>query len=142
MEDEVGKLEEADLIIFQFPVFWFHMPGKMKTYIDDVFIAGRDRIWINDGRPQGGDYGSGGLMQNKKYLLSTTWNAPTEAFNDPTKLFAGKNVEEAFFMFHKMMTCMGASALPGFSCHNIMREPDIERDKAAFRAHLAGIVES
>lgn len=135
IEDEVYKLDWADVIIYQFPIYWFHMPAPMKAYIDDVFMAGRGKIWINDGRDQGDNYGSGGLL-NAKYMLSTTWNAPDEAFTDPEQLFDGKGVDGALFGFHKMNEFMGASALPSFSCHNIVKRADLDADKARFLVHL------
>ena len=137
--EEVQKLKKADVIIFQFPIYWFHMPGKMKCYIDDVFMTGRGEIWINDGRDKGGLYGSGGLMQEKKYMLSTTWNAPNEAFNDPAQVFKGADIDGALFPFHRMMAFMGATALESFSCHNIVKEGDVEKDKQRFLAHLGNI---
>lgn len=141
-EDEVTKIENADVIIYQFPIYWFHMPGSMKTYFDDVYMAGRNKIWLNDGRAQGGEYGSGGLMQKKKYMLSTTWNAPEKAFNDPDQLFDGKSVDDALFMFHKMQEFMGASSLPTFACLDIMKHPDIDRDLARFNQHLISVFDN
>lgn len=138
-DEEADKLAWAQVIIWQFPVYWFHMPGKMKTYIDRVFMAGRNKIWLNDGRAQGGAYGSGGLMQDKRYMLSTTWNAPSEAFNDPQQLFDGKNIDDVFFAFHKMMDFMGADALPSFSCHDVVRNADIAADEERLEEHLAKI---
>lgn len=137
IEEEVSKLETADVLIFQFPVYWFNMPGSLKTYLDDVYTAGRGRIWQNDGRAQGGPYGSGGMMQEKTYMLSTTWNAPVEAFRDPDMLFEGKTVDEAFFMFHKMQQFMGAKPLASFSCHNIVQNMQIDADQERFAQHLA-----
>ncbi|NVK17272.1 MAG: NAD(P)H-dependent oxidoreductase [Methylocystaceae bacterium] len=136
VQEEVAKLKKADVIIFQFPIYWFHMPGMMKTYIDDVFMTGRGEIWINDGRDQGGPYGSGGLMQEKRYMLSTTWNAPLEAFNDKSQVFAGADVDGALFPFHRMMAFMGAKPLASFACHNIVKAGDVEKDKELFVKHL------
>lgn len=133
---EVAKFKRCDVMIFQFPIYWFHMPGIMKTYIDDVFMAGRGEIWINDGRDQGGLYGSGGLMQEKRYMLSTTWNAPSEAFNDDAQVFKGADVDGALFPFHRMMAFMGASPLESFSCHNIIKDSQFENDKKRFLSHL------
>jgi len=134
---EVKKISACDVMIFQFPVYWFHMPGGLKQYIDQVYMAGRGTLWLNDGRAQGGPYGSGGLMQDKKYMLSLTWNAPLDAFGDPEKLFEGREVDDAFFMFHKMQQFMGATALPTFSCHNVIANPEIETDCARLQDHFA-----
>ncbi len=38
--DELDKIKRADLIIFNFPVYWFSMPAIMKGWFDRVFISG------------------------------------------------------------------------------------------------------
>ena len=37
---EMEKLEAADLVIFQFPVWWFGMPAILKGWADRVFARG------------------------------------------------------------------------------------------------------
>lgn len=37
---EVEKLKRADLLIFQFPIWWFGMPGILKGWADRVFARG------------------------------------------------------------------------------------------------------
>ncbi|KAM8966963.1 ribosyldihydronicotinamide dehydrogenase [quinone] [Pelodytes ibericus] len=37
---EQKKVHEADLVIFQFPLYWFNFPAIMKGWIDRVFIQG------------------------------------------------------------------------------------------------------
>lgn len=37
---EMEKLERADFVIFQFPVWWFGMPAIMKGWADRVFVRG------------------------------------------------------------------------------------------------------
>jgi len=36
--NEVNKMLWADLIFIQFPIYWFQVPGKLKQYLDDVFV--------------------------------------------------------------------------------------------------------
>ncbi|XP_042320783.1 ribosyldihydronicotinamide dehydrogenase [quinone] isoform X1 [Sceloporus undulatus] len=38
--EEQRKVKEADLLIFQFPLYWFSMPAIMKGWMDRVFIQG------------------------------------------------------------------------------------------------------
>lgn len=61
---EVAKVEWCDLLILNFPVFWFSVPAIMKGWIDRVFVSGRF---------YGGKrfYDQGG-MHGKKALLSFT----------------------------------------------------------------------
>lgn len=47
----------------------------MKKYIDDVFTEGHGTLYASDGRTRkdpSKKYGSGGLVQGKKYMLSLT----------------------------------------------------------------------
>ena len=38
---EIAKVEWCDLLILNFPMFWFSMPAMLKGWIDRVFISGR-----------------------------------------------------------------------------------------------------
>jgi putative NADPH-quinone reductase len=61
---EQAKLEWCDIMVWQFPLWWFSVPGILKGWVDRVFAMGRT-------------YGQGKLYQNgvfkgKKALLSLT----------------------------------------------------------------------
>ena len=60
-------------------------------------------------------YGSGGLIQGKQYMLSLTWNAPQQAFDDPADFFEGKGVDAVYFPFHKANEFLGMTGLPSKS---------------------------
>ena len=81
---EVENFKWADVIIYHTPIWWFQLPNGMKRYIDEVFTAGHDNgIYRNDGRSRKNpdvNYGTGGLMQGKRYMVTTSWNAPQTAF--------------------------------------------------------------
>ncbi|XP_019327592.1 PREDICTED: ribosyldihydronicotinamide dehydrogenase [quinone] isoform X2 [Aptenodytes forsteri] len=38
--EEQKKVQEADLLIFQFPLYWFSMPAIMKGWMDRVLVQG------------------------------------------------------------------------------------------------------
>ncbi|KAM4791050.1 ribosyldihydronicotinamide dehydrogenase [quinone]-like isoform 2-T2 [Cyanocitta cristata] len=38
--EEQKKVQEADLLIFQFPLFWFSMPAILKGWMDRVLVQG------------------------------------------------------------------------------------------------------
>jgi len=66
-------------------------------------------------------------MQGKRYMLSLTWNAPEEAFEDKKQiLFKGNSVDEVFIANTSVYKFCGAEILPSFSCHDVMKNPDIE----------------
>lgn len=55
------------------------------------------------------------LMQGKKYLLSLTWNAPKEAFNDINQyLFQGKSVDDMFVLNTAKYLFCGAETLQSY----------------------------
>ncbi len=136
---EIEKFTWADIVICQFPIFWMNLPAAFKKYVDEVFMTGHGVLFKDDGRTNGGRYGSGGMLQGKKYMFSTTWNAPSEAFDDNNQFFEGRDVDGVLFNFHKAQQFLGLAQLPSFSCHNVIKAPDIKRDTSRFEAHLKNV---
>jgi modulator of drug activity B len=134
INEEVEKHLWADIIITQSPVYWFGAPWIYKKYIDEVFTAGlvQQNLLIDDGRTRKDpdrQYGTGGKMQGKKYMLSLTWNAPEEAFGDKAQnLFEGKTVDDVFIAHTGVYKFCGAEVLPSFSCYDVMKNADVEND--------------
>ncbi|MBD9424814.1 NAD(P)H-dependent oxidoreductase [Pseudomonas sp. PDM15] len=144
-EEEVQKILWADLVIYQMPGWWMGAPWTVKKYLDEVFTAGHGSLYANDGRTRSDasqKYGSGGLIHGKKYMLSLTWNAPQQAFDDPTDFFEAKGVDAVYFPFHKANQFLGMSALPTFLSTDVMKMPNIERDIARYEQHLAEVVKA
>jgi modulator of drug activity B len=143
IDAEVQNHVWADVIILQSPVCWFGAPWIYKKYIDEVFTAGmlQQCFLSGDGRTRtdsGKQYGTGGMMQGKKYMLSLTWNAPREAFDAKEQvLFAGSTVDDVFVANTANYKFCGAEILPSFSCHDVVKAPDVEGDIARLRKHLA-----
>lgn len=72
IEIEQQKVEWCDLMIWQFPMWWFGVPAILKGWVDRVFAMGRT-------------YGSGrfyeeGIFKGKKALLSLTTGGVPEAY--------------------------------------------------------------
>ncbi len=126
---EQEKFIRADAVIFQFPVFWFHCPASMKKYIDQVYERG---VFFERKEP----YGTGGLLKNKKYLLSTTWNAPESTFGNMTAFYQGRSVDEALIAMHQSNRYVGMQALPSFAVHNVTSAPDYPASEAQWLKHL------
>lgn len=146
IEAEVHKHLLADVIILQSPVYWFGMPWMYKKYVDEVFSAAatQGEFLTGDGRTRtdpSKQYGTGGLMQGKKYMLSLTWNAPVEAFGNADQyLFAGKTVDDVLIANTANYKFCGATILPSYSCHDVMKNPQIEQDKVQLRKHLQQVL--
>jgi modulator of drug activity B len=146
IDAEVQKHLWADLIILQSPVYWFGSPWIYKKYVDEVFTAGMQQgsFITGDGRTRedlSKQYGSGGLLQGKQYMISLTWNAPKDAFNDPHQtLFGGKSVDDVFAANTANYKFCGMEVLPSFSCHDIFKAPDVQGDIERLRRHLAELM--
>jgi modulator of drug activity B len=143
ISEEVEKHLWADISITQSPVYWFGNPWIYKKYVDEVFNAGllQGSMVVNDGRTRSDpskQYGTGGKMHGKKYMLSLTWNAPSEAFNDKRQmLFEGKSVDDVFAFNTANYKFCGVDILPSFSCHDVLKGNGIESDVERLKRHLA-----
>ncbi|XP_018558677.1 NAD(P)H dehydrogenase [quinone] 1 isoform X2 [Lates calcarifer] len=71
--EEQHKLTEADLIIFQFPMYWFTVPAIMKGWFDRVLTLGF--AYSQDKRY------SLGIFKDKKAMLSFTTGSHESMFS-------------------------------------------------------------
>ena len=130
--DEVENFKWADIIIYNTPIWWFQVPNRLKKYIDEVFSAGHNNgIYKNDGRSRKNpaiNYGTGGLMHGKKYMVNTTWNAPDTAFTLPGEFFNETSVDDGvLFGFHRMNAFTGMEKMQGFHFHDLEKNATLER---------------
>ena len=141
VDAEIANHQWADIIIMQFPVNWMGVPWSLKKYMDEVYTAGMDgRLCNGDGRSAEApktNYGMGGSLSGTRYMLSVTFNAPAEAFNDPAEpFFLGASVDDLLAMVHYNAKFFGMSPLPTFSAHDVMKNPQIDADFVRFDEHL------
>ena len=128
INEEVEKHLWADVLITQSPVYWFGAPWIYKKYLDEVFTAGmmQGTFLDGDGRTRsdpGKQYGTGGKMQGKQHMLSLTWNAPKEAFDDHKQtLLEGKSVDDVMTCYTASYKFCGMKVLPSFSCFDVMKK--------------------
>ena len=72
IETELKNLEWCDLMIWQFPLWWFGLPAPLKGWVDRVFAMSRT-------------YGNGkfyqdGVFKGKRAMLSLTTGGPEAAY--------------------------------------------------------------
>ncbi|OXM85127.1 NAD(P)H-dependent oxidoreductase [Paenibacillus rigui] len=133
IQEEQEKFVWADTIIYQTPIYWFSVPGLLKTYMDEVYAYGL----FFKGAEQ---YGKGGLFTNKTYMFSTTWNAPEKAFNDPTQFFKGDGLEGALHHLHRVQEFLGMKPLKSFACYDVIKNPKIDQFVSELEAHLKDVL--
>jgi len=142
IQAEVQNFLWADVVIWQMPGWWMGAPWTVKKYMDDVFTEGHGALYASDGRTRSDaskKYGSGVLIQGKKYMLSLTWNAPMEAFTEDDQLFHGVGVDGVYLRLHKAYPFLGTEALLTFITNDVIKMPDVPRYIAEYRKHLAEI---
>lgn len=139
--EEVEKYVWADVVVYHTPIWWFQLPHGFKKYIDVVFTVGHERgIYKSDGRSSKNpaiNYGTGGMLQGRKYLLTTSWNAPKEAFTLPGEFFNETSVDNGpLFGFHRMNAFTGMTPLETMHFHDIEKNADVPRDLELYKVHL------
>lgn len=139
--EELEKFQWADLFFVQSPVYWMGLPWLGKKYIDEIFSAGVNTItYSSDGRSRSDPsktYGSGGLMNEKHYMLSFTYNCPESEFNNTKGFFDGLSLDEANIALHKTFQFCGAKPYSSYSVHDIYKsEFDIQGVLNGLNEHL------
>jgi len=84
IKGEIEKVKWCDLMIWQFPLWWFSMPAILKGWVDRVFAMG---LAYGQGRAY-----ERGVFQGKRAMLSITTGGSGEAFaekSDPLRGFHG-----------------------------------------------------
>lgn len=109
VQAELDSLLAADLLILQFPLWWFSLPAILKGWIDRVFAFGAaydfGRTWEN------------GVFVGKRAMLSLTASAPAAAFMPD-----GRNgdMERVLWPIHAgVLALCGFSVLPPFIVHGV-----------------------
>ena len=138
---EVDNYVWADVIIYHTPIWWFQLPHGMKKYIDEVFTEGHQNgIYKSDGRSSANpeiNYGTGGMLQGTKYMVTSSWNAPATAFTLPGEFFNETSVDDgALFGFHRMNAFTGMQPIPGLHFHDVEKNADIVNDLKRYELHL------
>jgi len=72
VQGEIDRLFMADLLILQFPMWWYSTPAILKGWIDRVFAFG---VTYDFGRTW-----DRGVMKGKRAMLSLTTSAPPSTF--------------------------------------------------------------
>jgi len=72
IEEELEKLEWCDLMIWQFPLWWFGLPAILKGWVDRVFAMGRTY--------GGGHFYKDGIFAGKRAFISLTTGSPAAAY--------------------------------------------------------------
>jgi len=119
---EMDKLLWADLVIFQFPMWWFHLPAILKGWMDRVLASGFA-------------YGNGqmfdrGKLAGKRAICAITTGGPAAFYPD-----LAESLKPIMF---GILYFTGMQVLPPFGAHAPVQADDAARAGmlAAYRERL------
>ncbi len=144
-DEEVEKHIEAEIIILQTPINWFGAPWIYKKYVDEVFNSGlhSSKFLSGDGRTREDltkQYGTGGNMMGKKFMVCATWNAPKASFCDPNQvLFEGRSTADVLIQITSNYRFCGAEIVADYNCFDIFKDGDIAGDLENYPKHLEDV---
>lgn len=128
---EQDKVSKADMIVFQFPVWWFSMPGILKGWVDRVFARG---FAYSTGRK----YATGHFKGKRAMLCITTGTAST--LYEPNGIDG--DLHHILWPIHNgMLAYTGFSVLPPFAAWMPARVSEQERQAYLdeYAAHIANM---
>lgn len=121
LEEETDKVARAKLLLVQTPIWAMSTPWQYTRWQDEVLTHPKV-------------CGTGGFLTDHYYWLSTTWNAPLEAINEPGQFFDGRGLEGVLMPLHKQFAYMGIRPfLPSFAVTDVYKHPTVEADIARWR---------
>lgn len=94
---EQEKVFWADLLLFQYPLWWFGMPAIMKGWMDRVLMSGF--AFSNNPNGKGGP-----LLSGKKAMMLVTAGAKRDKFVDGGQF---GDIQQNFFPIKKTFECCG-----------------------------------
>lgn len=130
VEAHLRRLQEADLLVLSFPLWWFSMPAIMKGWIDRVFVMGATF---------GGDHGifAEGGMRGKNAMLVVTTGGSEHAFA-PDAADGYGDMQSFLFHIHRgMLEFVGYNVLPPVITYSPARLDAATRTAALQRAREA-----
>lgn len=109
LQREIDRVLAADLLVLQFPLWWYSVPAILKGWIDRVFafgaLYGPGRTWDS------------GVMRGRRAMLAFTTSAPAASF-----LPDGRNgdMERILWPLHAgVFGVCGYDVLPPFIAHAV-----------------------
>ena len=118
LKTEMDKLLWCDVLIFNFPLWWFGLPAILKGWVDRVFAMGF---------AYGGGKGvyDNGVFSNKKAFVIMTTGGPQESFTDNG---SNGNIDTILYPIqHGMFYFTGMHVLPPFISWGPARMTDNQR---------------
>jgi len=124
---EISRLEQADFVVFQFPLWWHAQPAMLKGWFDRVFVSGG--LYTSTMRYDRG------YFRGKRAICSVTTGAPASAFGPNSR---GGDIETLLWPIHYSLYYMGFTVLPPFLAFGVQGHGYAYQSEDRFKAQLNG----
>lgn len=114
---EQDALKKADVIIFQYPLFWYNVPGILKEWIDNVFTYG---FAFGKGNYQ---------LEGKKIIVSFTTGSSSKDYPEDV-------VEKIVFPFKGLANFCKMDYITTVYSHEIANYSDEAKGKSVKNAEI------
>lgn len=128
---EIARLEQADLVIFQFPLWWHSVPAILKGWFDRVFVSGG--LYSSRKRYDTGHF------RGKRAVCSVTTGAPKQAFGLGAR---GGDFDTMLWPAEFSLHYMGFSVLPRFVSYGVQGHGYAYQGEDALKVHLADTLDA
>ncbi len=123
---EIERLENCDLLIFQFPMWWHQQPAMLKGWFDRVFVSGG--LYTSTMRYDRG------YFRGRRAICSVTSGAPESTFTENGR--GGGEIETLLRSVNFSLHYMGFSVLPPFLSTEIQNKGFTYMSPDKFEVHL------
>lgn len=127
VKEEMEALIKADVLILNFPLWWFDMPAILKGWVDRILAYGF---------AYGGDYGlyKDGRFKRKMAFLSITTGSPASFYTADGA--HGRSLENILRNINEgILGLVGYEVLPPFIGYCVSRIPEEERKEILENYH-------
>jgi glutathione-regulated potassium-efflux system ancillary protein KefG len=127
VDDEQQRLGEHEVIVLQFPLYWFTGPALLKEWLD--------LVWL-----QGFAYGDGRALEGKILACAVSTGARAQLFARPGQ--EAENVGSFLRPFERMAEICGMRWARPFVIHgsDVRTEADMRRHTERYRRRLDTLV--
>ena len=112
LKSEMKKLDHLELLVFNFPLWWYSMPAILKGWVDRVLAFGV---------AYGGEYGMGpnGRFKGARAMATITTGSPKDILPSSHKILS--NIHDGIFRL------LGFEVLEPFIAYGVSRIDEAER---------------
>ena len=127
LKQEIEKLNHADLLIFNFPLWWYSTPAILKGWVDRVMAYGVA-------------YGAGceNKFKDRQAMVSITTGSPKKPNDDKDLDRILENITAGILQY------VGFDLIPSFISYGVSRISQVEREHLLvdFKEHLQKYVKT